>query len=739
MVEDRISALEERVARLEGGGQEPKPRGAWWDLSEQEREPRGAERAAERRVSRVDLEKVDGREVGAAAEALARVAPRPPYPVLGRTPSPQAAIRPVPPRLNASQAPKRDLEDFVAGSVFAWLGGVAVLAGLAFLLTIAVSRGWIGEGARTVLAGVLSAGLLGVGVWLRERKRQTEASLAAAAVGIAGLFGTLVVAGPVYHLVPVPLAFAGAFATGTLATVLAIHWRAQVMGWLGLLGALFAPTALGAVNGGGVVFLAIAFAATVGVVISQRWIALGLVAYLVTTIQWLAYVLGVASSPAATLIAFGVLSVVYAVALEFNRRGAQPVEIGPQPRLFTNPVAVGVLALNATILAATGWTALDGELWLAGLAVAQLALGLSLIHVKRVSREFALIALAVGIVLANIAFGSIATGLPLVLGWALSAIPFAAVLGARSDRPNGLTKLVDTVLGRPDDESAARADRILALAGLAGQIALTGFQGLAFDAPVSQLNGPLASSAALAAAGAIAVVTWACARLAGGRYRMWLDTLALTAVAHFTGLALEGAALAATLAAEALALGALARRHDDLYAAWAAAAFAAISLLVTLCTLATPDMLFVGLGAPLAAAGGLAAGAAALFAISRVPLGVEHSRRVLETAAAVTLLYLASVEVVTFAGPTHTGQTLLSVLWALAGVGALIRGLLIDDRQLRQGALILLGVSIAKVFLYDLASLDSLYRVGSLVGLGLLLLCAAFAWQQVRPNGAEAS
>ena len=47
----------------------------------------------------------------------------------------------------------------------------------------------------------------------------------------------------------------------------------------------------------------------------------------------------------------------------------------------------------------------------------------------------------------------------------------------------------------------------------------------------------------------------------------------------------------------------------------------------------------------------------------------------------------------------------------------------------------LLGVTVAKVFLYDMASLDSLYRVGSLIGLGLLLLCGAFAWQQVRPKG----
>jgi len=125
--------------------------------------------------------------------------------------------------------------------------------------------------------------------------------------------------------------------------------------------------------------------------------------------------------------------------------------------------------------------------------------------------------------------------------------------------------------------------------------------------------------------------------------------------------------------------------------------------------------------------------------VSRVDLRVPEGRRIMETAAAVTLLYLASVEVVTAAGPTLTGQTLLSVLWALAGVGALIRGLLIDDRQLRQAAFALLALTVAKVFLYDLASLESLYRVGSLVGLGLLLLCGAFAWQQVRPNGAKAA
>ena len=239
----------------------------------------------------------------------ARVAAPAPYGVV-------AAPKPIPRR-----AP-RDLEDFVGGSVLAWLGGVAVLAGLAFLLTIAISSGWIGEGARTALAGVLSAGLLAAGVWLRERKAQTEASLAAAAVGVAGLFGTLVVAGPVYHLVPVPLAFAGAFATGAAATALAIRWRAQVMGWLGLLGALWAPTALGAFDGGGMVFLAIAFAATIPVLVHQRWTTLGVFAYLTTTLQWRRPTSRFRHSSPAALIVFGALTAAYALGLELNRRGA---------------------------------------------------------------------------------------------------------------------------------------------------------------------------------------------------------------------------------------------------------------------------------------------------------------------------------------------------------------------------------------------------------------------------------
>ena len=44
-----------------------------------------------------------------------------------------------------------------------------------------------------------------------------------------------------------------------------------------------------------------------------------------------------------------------------------------------------------------------------------------------------------------------------------------------------------------------------------------------------------------------------------------------------------------------------------------------------------------------------------------------------------------------------------------------------------------LGLALGKVFLFDLAALGSVWRMLSLVGLGLVLLLAALAYQRMRP------
>src|SRR6185437_14778133 len=119
---------------------------------------------------------------------------------------------------------------------------------------------------------------------------------------------------------------------------------------------------------------------------------------------------------------------------------------------------------------------------------------------------------------------------------------------------------------------------------------------------------------------------------------------------------------------------------------------------------APPGALIGGLDHPLEAFGALVAVLAGVLAASRAPFGDPRVVPALHALAAVTALYLASTELVTFTGAA--AQTALSVLWASAGVGTLVAGLVTDRPRLRQGALALLALTAGKVFVYDLASLD---------------------------------
>ena len=185
-------------------------------------------------------------------------------------------------------------------------------------------------------------------------------------------------------------------------------------------------------------FLAVAFTATIAVLVWQRWTALAVAAFTVTTLQWLGWLLidGL-GDPAtiATLTVFGALSAALALGFELNRPGLHRVAIGPRARVRPHPFAI-VLVVSAALLAITGWELLDGEPWLVALAAAHIAAGIAAAHVRRISREVSVGVLAIGIVLANLAFASMASGLPLMLGWALSALPFAALLGARTGGPS---------------------------------------------------------------------------------------------------------------------------------------------------------------------------------------------------------------------------------------------------------------------------------------------------------------
>jgi len=789
------------------------------------------------------------------------VAPAPPPP--RRAPAPPAPA-PSSARRDASPAPtapssarpgagsRPGLEDLLAGRVLAWAGGLAVLAGVVLLVAFAVSRGWLGEAARCALGGAVSLTLLTAGAWLYERRGRTDAALAAAAGGVAGLFAAAVVAARVGEILPLGAALAVALAAGAAGAALAVRWRTPGMAALGILGALAAPAVVGAPSGdaGTLAFLLVAGLAAAAVLVRERWDAIAVPAVLLLVAQWSAGLL--VSTPAALeavgwLVGFGLLGAAAAVGLELRERADA-----------VRPAAVLLLAVNALALGAVGAYVLgDGAgAWLAAVAAAHVGLGLALLRSERASHAVGVVACALGTLVADVALAELLSGAPLAIAWAATAVGFAALL-RRATPPHSLDERAAGAGLGGHGAAAHGLDERAAGAGLGGHVALVVAHALTVGAsPALVQDGGAVDGAGAAGLVALAAAAFASALLLPGRpaVRTALHALGLATVAYLTALTLDGAALAAAWAAEGAVLAALARRVTDLdrvtallaaplyaggallvavtwvapltegggaasdplaalvalgavaaaalaggvlltepaaddddadvavvrgtllgvavlavmqltsvllapaplAAAWALEAtllvevarrtrepvaagggvlLAGSALLMAVLGATTPDGLLDGVADPAGALLALGAAAAAALHLGRRAAREHRTLAVAATATgALAALHLASLLVVTAAGGGQDGQVLLSALWGVVGVVALVAGLRRDLRLVRAGALALLLLALGKVFTYDLAALDALARVASFLALGVLILLGAFLWQRLRPR-----
>jgi uncharacterized membrane protein len=520
---------------------------------------------------------------------------------------PPAAPRPVPTR-ELVRMPDVDFEEIFGGRVLAWLGGSAVVLGAVFFLVMAVSRGWIDEPTRVVLAFLASTALLGVALWLHERKGQTQASLALAAASFASLYASLVVGTVVYDLIPDASGLAIAGLVGAVAATIAVRWSSQVVGGIGILGALLAPVLVGAgTSSASLAFMALALVAAVAVLVWQEWTWLAFGSFVVGVPQLLDWLDGERHHLGPGLVVLGLFWALYVVAAL-----AHEVRV-PTPTLRVSSAML--LFADVVLVAGAGWGLLheagrtaEATVWVLGVAAAHLALGLATVR-GRISAQIGALLLAFGTAISAIGFALALSGPALVVGWAVHAV----------------------------------------------------------------------------------LLAW------------------------------------------------LARRTQDERATVGALGFLALALGHVLVFEAPPDALAHGLDHAARGIVGLAVVAAAAALASRLVSGrLTPWREILESTAGALLVYLVSVGIVDASGATaatgttQSGQLLLSAFWSATGVAAVVAGLVADRRRLRLGGLGLLAIAIFKVFLVDLATLESIYRVGSFVGLGLLLIGCAFAYQRVR-------
>lgn len=514
---------------------------------------------------------------------------------------------------------KQDFEKLLGGRILAWVGGAAILLGIAFMLGIAIDSGWFNESMRALSAFLGSTALLIAGVWLHERKGQTEAALAAVASALSGLYATLLVSTQLYELVPTAAGLACAALVGSVGVAIAVRWQSPLVGAIGILGALLAPVL---VDAGpttlSLAFMTVALASAVGVLLWQKWDWLALGAFVVSVPQLLEWL--EAHYENQIEVSLGVLAAYWGLYLL--------AAIGYQLRARTSdelPVASWLILLaNTVLIAGGGYFGLTDTghehaaiAWVLGLAGAHVALGAVALRLP-LNREIGYLLVAEGLGLSALGFADALDGPFLVAGWALQAglLAYASTLASRDESPYG-----------------SAAERLL--------FAAVGFLTLA--------------------------------------------------IGHV--------------------------------------------LLVE----APPEALFEGVRDLGDAVLGLGACSAAALVLRYSVRDIDvRAAQFCELLAGTVFLYMASVAIIDVAGvtndgePRQVGQALLSALWTLGGLIAVVFGLLRDVRHVRLAGLSLLSIAITKVYTYDLAELEEMSRVLSLIALGIFLLAGAFAYQRIQ-------
>ncbi|HRH64655.1 MAG TPA: DUF2339 domain-containing protein, partial [Bacteroidia bacterium] len=77
-------------------------------------------------------------------------------------------------------------------------------------------------------------------------------------------------------------------------------------------------------------------------------------------------------------------------------------------------------------------------------------------------------------------------------------------------------------------------------------------------------------------------------------------------------------------------------------------------------------------------------------------------------------------------------QLFISIAWLCYSMLLMVIGIYRQRLNVRLVSILLFGLTIAKVFFYDLSYLDSLHRIISFIGLGVILILVSFLYQKYK-------
>ncbi len=346
------------------------------------------------------------------------------------SPAIQPTIRP-PKQLMATLA---ELEERLAGRALAIAGGIALILGTIFFLSLAFSRGWIGPELR-VLIGLAagSASVAGGAVFLE--RRNTLLGNVLTPVGLAIISISLVGATRLYHIIPTELGLLGALASAVAVAAIALRYDSQLVAAFGLVSVLIAPPLLGAsADTSTLVILGAVLVGSTSIALWRSWSWLPAVAFLLTVPQAMSWVAGHPPVGIALvgLVVYWALNVVAAGGEEFRRH-----------REDLSPSSSTVLLGNAAFVVWAGFVTLSDDLavyrglFLVIVAAAHAAVGGWFVARHGERDLFGLLTLGTGIAALTMAI-PVQLGAPAVpIAWTAEAVALAFV-AARRGHPYSL-------------------------------------------------------------------------------------------------------------------------------------------------------------------------------------------------------------------------------------------------------------------------------------------------------------
>lgn len=319
----------------------------------------------ERRLSALERDSF-GRQASPAATAVPPVIPA--HPTFASLPGTEAER--TPPQLRAPAVPRPTVnwEHFTGAKLLAWIGGVAAFLGAAFFVKYSFEHDLIPPAMRVAIGYVFSLALIGGGLRV-PRPRYTVTAQTLCATGIVCLYAVTFACtsiyrfewfGPITTFATMAVITAGAF-------VIAVRLGAQVVAVLGLLGGFLTPALLDAHRDNPVGLFGYAALLDVGLIalaLHQRWqflVPLGAAGTIATELIWAARFVGpdnITTAMAVCLVFCGLFLITHVAANRWTATAA-----GDDPRATQTTVAgVGSEFLGSAIALAV--TAFLFALWL---------------------------------------------------------------------------------------------------------------------------------------------------------------------------------------------------------------------------------------------------------------------------------------------------------------------------------------------------------------------------------------